>query len=71
LIVDNEYGKHKNKERNKEIMEELETEPALEYMSKQSQNCRYHVDGMAEGRIPRQILQYALRGRSIGRQANK
>jgi hypothetical protein len=64
-------GRYRNKERNEEIIEELEREPALEYMSKKRQNCRDNVNGMARGRITRQILQYVLRGRAIEHQAKK
>jgi len=50
---------------------ELETGPVLEYMGKQRQNCRDHTNRMAGGRIPKQILQNAPRGRNIGRQAQR
>jgi len=52
-------------------MEELETEPALEYTGKQRHNCRNHTNRMAMGRIPKQFLQNALRGKSAGRQAQR
>jgi hypothetical protein len=64
-------GRYKSKERNEEIMRELETEPALEYMDKQRYNCRDHSNRMARGGIPKQILQNAPRGRSVGRQAQR
>jgi len=64
-------GRQKSKERNQEIMEELEAEPALEYMGKQRHNCRDHTNRMTMGRIPKQIMQNAFRGKSEGRQAQR
>jgi hypothetical protein len=56
--------------RNEKTVEELKTEPVLEYTGKQRQNWREHVNRMDRRRIPKQILQYAPRGRrSIGRSA--
>jgi len=45
-------GRYKSKERNEDIVDELETEPALEYTGKQRHNCRDHTDRMAGGRTP-------------------
>lgn len=38
-------------------MKEFKTEPVLEYMDKQEQNWRDHVNRVDRKRIPKQILQ--------------
>jgi hypothetical protein len=53
-------GDHK---RNEKVMEELKTEPVLEYTGKQRQNWRDHINRMDRRRIPKQILQYVPWGR--------
>jgi hypothetical protein len=45
-------------------MEELKTEPVLEYTGKQKRNWRDHVNRMDGRSIPKLILQYAVRGGS-------
>jgi hypothetical protein len=48
---------------NEEITGEIETKPVLEYIGKQRQNWRDHVNRLDRRRIPKQILQYAPQGR--------
>jgi hypothetical protein len=61
-----------NDKRVEEIMEDLKTEPVLEYISKHKQNWRGHVNRMDRTRIPQKILQYAPRGRRpTGRPAKR
>jgi hypothetical protein len=52
-------------------MEELKTEPVLEYRSKRMQYWRDHVNRKDRTRIPTQILQHAPCGRRYTRHKHR
>lgn len=56
-----------NLKRKDDILKELTTKPILQVVNNQRKNLENHVRRMDRTCIPKQILQYAPYGRSVGR----